>query len=115
VKFEPNREPRRSRHPGAPRCHAVATYDSYKGRNSSEDARVLDDFSGSTATDARRFGASLAASVALYGAIATGVVLATAVVREAVVEDELLTVRSRSGAAPASTSASAPAGDAPAG
>jgi protein TonB len=53
---------------------------------------VLDDFSASTATDVRRFGASLAASAALYGAIATGVILATAVVREAVVEEDLLTV-----------------------
>jgi protein TonB len=53
---------------------------------------VLDDFSASHATDVKRFGASLAASVALYGAVATGVVLASAVVRQVVVEEELLTV-----------------------
>ncbi|MBX7197076.1 MAG: hypothetical protein K1X94_33820, partial [Sandaracinaceae bacterium] len=53
---------------------------------------MLDDFSASTATDARRFGASLAASAALYGALATAAILATAVVREAVVEDDMVSV-----------------------
>lgn len=53
---------------------------------------MLDDFSASTVTDARRFGVSLAASLALYGSVATGVVLASAVVREVVVEEELLSV-----------------------
>jgi protein TonB len=53
---------------------------------------VLDDFSASNATDVKRLGASLAASVALYGAVATGVVLASAVVRHVAVEEELLTV-----------------------
>ncbi len=53
---------------------------------------MLDDFSARPLTDAKRFGASLAASAALYGAIATGVILATAVAREVVVEEDLLAV-----------------------
>lgn len=53
---------------------------------------MLDDFSAPTSTDARRFGASLAASLAVYGALATGVILASAVVREVALEEDLLEV-----------------------
>jgi periplasmic protein TonB len=53
---------------------------------------MLDDFSKTNTQGARRFGASLAASVALYGSVGAGVVAASAVARHVVVQEELVQV-----------------------
>lgn len=52
---------------------------------------MLDDFSGAR-TESSRFGASLAASMLLYGSIGAGVIAASALGNRAVLEDDLVQV-----------------------
>jgi|GEM_PF-2005335 len=50
---------------------------------------MLDDWTGKGSTSGARFGASLLASLVLYGSVGAGVVAATAVVRHELIEDEI--------------------------